>query len=99
MKIEESEEFIVDKMEKNFIDENGDGAKVIIEADNNYQVNMGKNVRYKLAEEMRPKGKIRKRGVFTSPVGPTSHGFAGIMTLAGLVALAGIIIAFITLRF
>ena len=90
----------MNNMEKEFIDENGEEAKVVIESGNSIQVNMGQN-NYKIATEMRnkPKTLIKKRGIFTSNIGPKSEGFAGVFTLAAIIALAGVIIAFITLRF
>lgn len=84
-------------MGKKFVDEKGDVSEVIIEDDNSYSVNMG-NGRYKLAEEMRPKKIDKPKGVFTSNIGPGSHGFAGIATLAGIIALAGVVIGIIIMK-
>ena len=85
----------MDKMEREFVDANGDAAKVILEDSNGEPVNLKKGETYKLA--MGPK-KMRKKGVFTSSIGPGSHGFAQIATLATIVAVGGIIIAFIMFR-
>lgn len=84
-------------MEKNFIDERGEESKVVIESGNDFQINMSGGS-YKLANEMRPRKRTGRKGIFTSNIGPGSNGFAGIATLAIIVALAGIIIAFIVLR-
>ena len=77
-------------MEKCFKDERG-RAKVIINGDN--------------APLRMPEGgitlvnRMKKGGKKLPDIGIRSNGFAGIATLAGLIALFGAIIAFITLRY
>ena len=103
----------MNNMENEFIDEKGENQKLEITSNDNYQVNMG-GENYKIAEGMRnPKAKVRKRsiwttnigpeikrnGIFTSNIGPGSEGFAGIFTLASIIALGSVIVAFIVLRF
>lgn len=89
----------MNNMEKEFVDESGEKAKIEIMSNDNVQVNMGRE-NYKIAESMRmPKRKIRQRGIFTSNIGPGSHGFAQVFTLASIIALGSVIVAFIVLRF
>lgn len=81
--------------EKEFIDEKGEVEKVVFESDNNIELKLREG-HYKLAEGIRPKVKRKK---ILSDIGPKSEGFAGIFTLAMIIALAGIVIGFIVLRF
>ena len=81
--------------EKVFIDENVDVEKVVFESDNNIELKLREG-HYKLAEGIRPKVKRKK---ILSDIGPKSEGFAGIFTLAMIVAIAGVIIGFIVLSF
>ena len=85
----------MDKMEREFVDANGDAARVVFEDSNGEPVNLKKGETYKLA--MGPK-KMKKKGVFTSNIGPGSRGFTQIATLASIVAIGGIIIAFIMFK-
>ena len=87
----------MEKFEKEMVEENGDVQSVVVESNDGLSVKLKKD-NYKIVEEMRPKTKVRSR-VFTSSIGPGSNGFAAIVTLAGIVAIAGIVLAFITLRF
>ena len=90
-------------IEKEFIDDKGEPAKVVIESCNSYQVNMGKQ-NYKLAESMRPKKnffsrRFKKESIFNTDIGIKSHGFAPIATLAVIIAIAGVIFAYLMFRF
>ncbi|MGN1341821.1 MAG: hypothetical protein ACI4VL_01150 [Bacilli bacterium] len=77
-------------MEKQFTDRNGK-SKVIIES-NEAPINMP-NGNITLAN--RPKVKVK-----TMPnIGPKSNGFAGVATLAVIIALAGVLIAYFTLKY
>lgn len=60
------------------------------------KLNLNKN--YKLQHEFTDKKK-RNKGVFTSDIGIHSNGFAGIMGLALIIAIAGVIIAYLVLKF
>ena len=74
---------------------NGDEEKIVYEDSNGEPVNLKNDVTYKLA--MGPK-KTKKRGIFTSNIGPGSSGFTQIATLAVIVSIGGIIIAFVLFR-
>ena len=77
-------------MEKQFTDRNGK-SKVIIES-NEAPLNMP-NGNITLAN--RPKVKV-----ITMPnIEPKSNGFAGVATLAVIIALAGVLIAYFTLKY
>lgn len=82
--------FEPDKVEKAFKDDKGT-SKMTIESDN-APLNMPDNVTL----VNRPKTKTR---VKMSDIGPRSQGFAGVATLAVIIAVAGIIIAYLTLRY
>ena len=77
-------------MEKSFKDQRGK-AKVIIEGDK-APLNMPEG---SITLANRPK----KSGSKMPDIGVRSNGFAGVATLAGLIAVFGAIIAFITLRY
>ena len=77
-------------MEKQFTDRNGK-SKVIIES-NEAPLNMP-NGNITLAN--RPKVTVK-----TMPnIGPKSNGFAGVATLAVIIVLAGVLIAYFTLKY
>lgn len=54
-------------------------------------LNMPKNVTL----VNRPKTKTRK----LNDIGPKSNGFAGVATLATIIAVAGVVVAYLTLRY
>ena len=86
-------------MENNYkegtFEDNGGRSRIIIESDN-APINMPSNVTL----VNRPKV---KRRVKTNPpledIGPKSQGFAGVALLAGLIALAGVALAYFKLRY
>ena len=81
-----------------FIDEKGHENVMTIES------NLTQNIptkNYKLQSPIKMK-KINKKlakGTFTSDIGIHSSGFAGIMGLALIIALAGVIISYLLFRF
>lgn len=79
--------------ETEFEDVNGK-SKVIIEGDN-APLNMPENI--SLAN--RPKAYSKKPNTLLQDIGPKSQGFAGVALLAGLIALAGIALAYFKLRY
>lgn len=81
-------------MEKEFVDSKGNEVKIVIEDSNNAPANLDPSETYKLVNA--PK-KIRKK-VVDLDVGPGSNGFAQIATLASIIAIGGIIVAFILFR-
>ena len=99
MLIEESEEKRM-KETKNldFIDERGNENIITLEGKEKITL---PNKNYKLQHESTSKKINHKlaKGIFTSDIGVHSNGFAGIMGLALIVAVAGIIVAYLVLRF
>jgi len=89
-------------IQRDFIDEKGERATIIIESQNSYNTNLKQN-HYKLAENMRPKNnplvKARKENLLNSDIGFRSGGFAQVAALAAITAIAGLIFAYLTLRF
>ena len=80
-----------------FVDEKGYENTLTIEGET------GKlsNKKYKLQAPV-PKKKINPKlakGTFTSDIGVHSNGFAGIMGLALIISIAGIIIAYLVFRY
>ena len=82
----------VDKVEKAFEDKNGKST-VVMQGDG-APLNMPKKVT--LANG--PKTKVRTNPMLQN-IGPGAQGFAGVALLAGIIALAGIVIAYLTLRY
>lgn len=103
---EEKVENDIDPISTEFVDERGDKNDVIIESTNSYNPNMRKEVNYKLVESMKPvknplfrSRRLVHRGVFNSEIGIKNSGFAGIASLACITALAGLVVAYLILRF
>lgn len=80
---------MMEKYEKTFKDANGT-SKIEIEGDM-APLNMPKKVNL----VNRPKN----NGKHLTNIGPKSNGFAGVATLAVIIAVAGIIVAYLTLRY
>ena len=89
-------------IQKNFIDEKGERATITIESQNSYNTNLNNNT-YKLAENMHPKNnplvKTKHENILNSDIGFKSGGFAQVAVLAAITAIAGLIFAYLTLRF
>ena len=83
-----------ESLKKDFIDEKGNETTVIIEGNN---TNFIGNKNYKLQHEF--KNKKKSKSIFTEDIGIHSNGFAGIMGLATILSIAGIIIAYLFLKF
>lgn len=86
-------------MENNYnestFEDNGGRARVVIESDN-APINMPSNVTL----VNRPKVKKRvKTNPLLDDIGPKSQGFAGVALLAGLIALAGVVLAYFNFRY
>lgn len=84
-----------ESLKRDFVDEKGDyhtmiaeGSKTKLMADKNY----------KLQHEFK-NSKKKAKGIFTSDIGIHSSGFAGIMGLAMIVVVAGIILAYLFWKF
>ena len=85
---------------KNFVDEKGNKSELIITSSNDETVNLKPN--YKLQRpdsnnKYMQKG-AKAKGILTSDIGIKSQGFAPIFTLALIIALGAIIVAFIFWR-
>lgn len=87
-------------IKEDFVDEKGNKAEIIITSTDNEKVELNKN--YKLQRPTSDNKYMRKgakgKGAFTSDIGVKSEGFAPIFTLALIIALSAIIIAYIFWR-
>jgi len=87
------------KMENNYkertFEDNGGKSRVVIESDN-APLNMPSNVT--LINRPKVKKKV-KTNPLLQDIGPKSQGFAGVALLAGLIALAGVALAYFNLRY
>lgn len=85
---------------KDFVDERGNKSQMIITSNSEEKVNLSPN--YKLqrpdSDNKYMKKGIKGKGAFTSDIGIKSQGFAPIFTLALIIALGAIVIAFILWR-
>ena len=83
-----------------FVDEKGNKSELIITSTNNETVDLKPN--YKLQRPASNNKYMKKgaksKGAFTSDIGFKSEGFAPIFTLALIVALGAIVIAYILWR-
>ena len=81
-----------------FIDEKGHESTIIFEGE---QYSSIPKKKYKLQSPIKTKKFNKKlaKGIFTSDIAIHSSGFAGIMGLALIISIAGIIIAYLVLRF
>ncbi len=86
-------------MENNYkkgtFEDNGGKSRVVIESDN-APLNMPSNVT--LVNRPKVKKKV-KTNPLLQDIGPKSQGFAGVALLAGLIALAGVALAYFNLRY
>ena len=91
-----------DNIEKEFIDERGDKSTLIIESANSYDTSLKKN-HYKLFSGMKPKNnplvKNRHENILNTDIGIKSSGFAGVAILSAITVIAGLIFAYIALKF
>lgn len=89
--------FNPEKQEKSFTDKNGT-SKLEIQSDG-APLNMPEGVTL----VNRPKTKVLSKEIKSPKAGANigigSNGFAGVITLASIIAIAGIIIAYLTLRY
>ena len=84
-----------ESLKKNFIDEKGTDCTMIIEGTT---IPQNQNKKFKLHHEF-AKSPKKPKGVFTSDIGIHSSGFAGIVGLATILSIAGIIIAYLFWKF
>ena len=95
--------FDPNKTERAITDKNGK-AKMTIEGNGAPLGGDFANNSYVIANHVskdRPKTKkkVKAPGVMTDNIGPGSSGFAGVATLAAIIAIAGVVIAYLTLRY
>ncbi len=84
-----------------FVDEKGKKSEMIITSDNSEKIILKPN--YKLQRPKSDNKYMKKgakaKGIFTSDIGHKSAGFAPIFTLASIIALSVIAIAYFMWRF
>ena len=89
-------------IEREFVDERGDKSTIVIEEQNSYNTNL-KRGHYKLSETMRPKNnsliKRHHENILNADIGIRSSGFAGVAALSAITVIAGLVIAYIVLKF
>ena len=87
-------------IKEDFIDEKGNKSEIIITSKDTKSINLKAN--YKLQRPISNNKYMQKgakaKGILTSDIGIKSQGFAPIFTLALIIALGAIIIAFIFWR-
>lgn len=85
---------------KKFVDEKGYKSSMIITSDNNQKIDLKPN--YKLQRPASDNKYMKKgakgKGAFTTDIGVKSEGFAQIFTLASVIALGVLAIAFLMWR-
>lgn len=83
-----------DNIAGRFTDSNG-SSRVTLEY-NGGELNMKPDAKYVMGNNPnKPKSRTRKLG----NVGPKSNGFAGVAVLAAIIAIGGIVIAYLTLKY
>lgn len=85
---------------QDFVDEKGHKSEMIITSENNEKVNLKPNYKLQRPESNNKymKKGAKGRGTFTSDIGVKSEGFAPIFTLAFIIVLGLITIAFLMWR-
>lgn len=85
---------------KDFVDESGNKSEITITSNNDEKINLSPN--YKLQRPNSNNKYMKKgakgKGAFTSDIGIKSEGFAPIFTLALIIALGAIVVAYIFWR-
>ena len=89
--------------ERSFTDNNG-VSKVIIESNDSPLGGDFANNNYVIANHISKKSKGKTKstktpGIARDNIGIGSSGFAGVITLASIIAVAGVVIAYLTLRY
>lgn len=86
-------------MEKRFTD-NGGTSRVMIEGNGAPLGGDFENNTYVIANHVSKNNrKMKAPSIVRENIGPGSNGFAGVATLASIIAIAGVIIAYLTLRY
>ena len=84
-----------ESLKRDFVDEKGAELTMIAEGS---KAHLMANKNYKLQHEFKNQKK-KAKGILTSDIGVHSSGFAGIMGLAMIISIAGVIIAYLFWRF
>ncbi len=84
--------------ERSFKDNNG-VSKVILEGNDAPLGGDFANNKYVIANHVSKSSKKKSTGIARENIGIGSAGFAGVITLASIVAIAGAVIAYLTLRY
>lgn len=84
--------------ERSFKDNNG-VSKVIMESNNAPLGGDFANNNYVIANHVSKNSKKKAPGIARENIGIGSAGFAGVITLASIVAVAGAVVAYLTLRY
>ncbi len=101
------------EISRDFVDEKGSKSTLIIEEMNGQKINLKSNSKYKLQKNQNDMSnkknksiltreigpKIKGDNVFTRDIGIRSHGFAQVASLSFIVALAGIFVMYLMLRY
>ena len=85
---------------QDFVDEKGIKSEMIITSDTDKKVNLKPNYKLQRPESNNKymKKGVKAKGTFTSDIGVKSEGFAPIFTLALIIALGVVLIAFLIWR-
>lgn len=85
----------------NFVDEKGNKSEMLISSNNDEKINLKPNYKLQRPESNNKymKKGAKAKGVFTSEIGHKSEGFAPIFTLAFIIAMSVIAIAYFMWRF
>ena len=88
-------------IKKEFVDEKGNAAEIILTSNDTTKVNLKPNYKLQRPESNNKymKKGAKAKGVFTSEIGHKSEGFAPIFTLAFIIAMSVIAIAYFMWRF
>ena len=86
---------------QNFIDEKGNESELIITAQNDKEVKIKPNYKLQRPESQNKfmKKNAKGKGIFTSDIGVKSEGFAPIFTLAFIIVVAMLTIAYFIWKF
>ena len=84
-----------------FVDEKGNKNEMLISSNNDEKINLKPNYKLQRPESNNKymKKGAKAKGVFTSEIGHKSEGFAPIFTLAFIIAMSVIAIAYFMWRF
>ena len=86
---------------QNFIDEKGNESELIITAQNDKEVKIKPNYKLQRPESQNKfmKKNAKGKGIFTSDIGVKSEGFAPIFTLAFIIVVSMLTIAYFIWKF